>query len=727
MKRSVLNGVSRKRKAKGGKCRRICFRMDSGGIGAIQGRKVRVIAKIRRGFTDLESESGSGGTKDRISVQKPNGDESETVTISFERQSVSQNESYKVDYCYEQNEGNDIIFSREVKPLISGIFDGHDATIVAYGARGSGKTYLIQGSENEPGLAVQAMAEVLSLAVESGKLVSISFYHIINERAYDLLDPKKSEVSVLNDAQGKTQLKGLSQVPVKSILEFQKLYLSGQNLHRSQKKTEPPCGSHRGLVIHVFQSEKSDTIPLGKMNFVDLAGYEDARRKSTNSLNLLEITKINKPIYALQNVIHALNANKSLVPYRESTLTRMLRTSLEGTNKILMVACLAPLFCQDSVHIVSLASRSCLGTSQTVSDSTKRNKSSARLMGHSSLKSSIPGSVSSTVKKQLGSRVQFSERKANGMASAIKGRKLFTETSHSAKSKKALQKATSADIVATIEHPLLEEEPSLLAALGLQETTITDKEPSPLAALGLQETTIPDKESSPLPALGLQETTITDKESSPLPALGLQETTVTDKGVLQSEENHDEVTPSIVSGVKALSLVEEGHAIDKENNNSLVNKSGSPPVSERLQELSNNLKLLYSSIPSCVEIPPNNDALNAQFSTDTSEPKTPEPSVQVNGKCELANISSSPWQTFSMRSSGVKNSLVQEYLRFLNTANKEELKKLKGIGEKRATSILELREESPEPFKDLDDLKEIGLSAKQVKGLMKKEMGELFN
>ncbi|KAH7538043.1 hypothetical protein FEM48_Zijuj03G0157400 [Ziziphus jujuba var. spinosa] len=39
-----------------------------------------------------------------------------------------------------------------------------------------------------------------------------------------------------------------------------------------------------------------------------------------------------------------------------------------------------------------------------------------------------------------------------------------------------------------------------------------------------------------------------------------------------------------------------------------------------------------------------------------------------------------------------KSSLVQEYLR-------EELKRLKGIGEKQASYILELREESPKPFK----------------------------
>ena len=49
-----------------------------------------------------------------------------------------------MDYCYDQNEDNDIIFSREVKPLISGAFGGCNATVIAYGARGSGKTTVIK-------------------------------------------------------------------------------------------------------------------------------------------------------------------------------------------------------------------------------------------------------------------------------------------------------------------------------------------------------------------------------------------------------------------------------------------------------------------------------------------------------------------------------------------------------------------------------------------------------
>ena len=56
----------------------------------------------------------------------------------------SRKDSYEVDYCYEQNEENDLIFSREVKPLISGVFNGCNSTIIAYGARNTGKTSVIQ-------------------------------------------------------------------------------------------------------------------------------------------------------------------------------------------------------------------------------------------------------------------------------------------------------------------------------------------------------------------------------------------------------------------------------------------------------------------------------------------------------------------------------------------------------------------------------------------------------
>ena len=74
------------------------------------------------------------------------------------------------------------------------------------------------------------------------------------------------------------------------------------------------------------------------------------------------------------------------------------------------------------MYMVSLASWSCLGINQGAVDSTKKAKSSTRLMVPSSHKKNIlPRSVSTTVKKHTASKVHLSEMKANCLASALKG------------------------------------------------------------------------------------------------------------------------------------------------------------------------------------------------------------------------------------------------------------------------------------------------------------------
>ncbi|XVF76930.1 hypothetical protein PTKIN_Ptkin13bG0306800 [Pterospermum kingtungense] len=77
----------------------------------------------------MEPESTDEGLRKWISVHKPKGDDFDTVTVSFEGQTASSKSSYKFDYCYDQNEGNAMIFSREVNPLIGDVFSGGKAAV----------------------------------------------------------------------------------------------------------------------------------------------------------------------------------------------------------------------------------------------------------------------------------------------------------------------------------------------------------------------------------------------------------------------------------------------------------------------------------------------------------------------------------------------------------------------------------------------------------------------
>ncbi|KAJ6876316.1 hypothetical protein NC652_035629 [Populus alba x Populus x berolinensis] len=312
----------------------------------------------------------------------------------------------------------------------------------------------------------------------------------------------------------------------------------------------------------------------------------------------------------------------------------------------------------------------------------------------------------------------------SGEMCAMKEVTLFSDDAKSKESAKQLMQEIS--LLSRFQHPNIvqyygsETDVSPVAAVSSTcETTILDKEVSPVAAVSSTcETTILDKEVSPVAAVSITcEATILDKEASPLAISSTSEITVLDK------TDKDQNKTALYTG--ELSMFDEGTKIDKENNSSIVNLGGSPPISAQLQELSNSLKLLCSSTPSCIDITPKNDAFHNQTSTDIGEPATPSSSMRVTNR-EITSFCS-PWEKFNARSTGMKNSLVQDYLRLLNTADKEELRKLKGIGEKRATYILELREGCPEPFKNLDDLKDIGLSAKQVTRWLKKEVGGLFD
>ncbi|KAI3800179.1 hypothetical protein L1987_35489 [Smallanthus sonchifolius] len=639
--------------------------------------KVRVSARIR-GFRDHELTSDVGCSSSITSVHKAGDSEhSEKVTLSFDDQTSSRKNEYDVDHCYLQNEDTALIFSKEIKPQIARVFEGENSTFIAFGARSSGKTCTIQGSEENPGLGMLAMGEILKTVGEK-HAVAVSIYEVVHNHVYDVLDAKNTEVQVLEDAQGKIMLKGLSKVRVTSLPEFQKLYSSGVTSSKSTQKItlEAPRRSHKALMIHILAcNEGGNSKCIGKMNFVDLAGYENARRNSIDGTNFIEGTQINKSLNALLNVIHAVNANEARVPYRESKLARVLQDSLPGNNHISMIVCLNPFFCPDTIHAITLASRlKNIKPVSVLSSSTKKYSNSGVMLSANKANSGV--GVFSTTKKLTNSRLPLSTKKTN---TVLKGRNLFD---------------SKEDVNDTKEQVLsTENNPSNVVKLDIcngGSTHVPEKKCTSDGALFSSDV---EDISSTILACSLEE----------IPELDTKQERVS------LEFKDEDVSVKAQSNCTDLMHHVNGDDnIEKENNHLIVNESQSPSLTARLIELRENLKSFCSSTPLSVSRPHDH------------EPKTPI----TTHKLELSNCQSG---TFSKHNSGMKHSLVQDYLQFLNSASKDELKGIPGIGKKRASYILELREESPEPFKSLDDLQDIGLSAKQVKTMMKKAAAHLFS
>ena len=176
------------------------------------------------------------------------------------------------------------------------------------------KTYTMQGTDELPGLMPLTMSAVLTMCWSTTSTAEMSYYEVYMDRCHDLLEVKAKEIAILDDKDGRIHLKGLPRVSISSMSEFYEVFSRGIQRRKVAHTglNDVSSRSHGVLVISVSTScdDGSGAVVIGKLNLIGLAGNEDNRRTCNEGIRLQESAKINQSLFALSNVIYALNNNK---------------------------------------------------------------------------------------------------------------------------------------------------------------------------------------------------------------------------------------------------------------------------------------------------------------------------------------------------------------------------------------------------------------------------------
>ncbi|VFV45867.1 kinesin-like protein kif19-like [Lynx pardinus] len=264
----------------------------------------------------------------------------------------SREKSYLFDVAFDFTATQEMVYQATTKSLIEGVISGYNATVFAYGPTGCGKTYTMLGTDREPGIYVRTLNDLFRAIEETSNdmeyEVSMSYLEIYNEMIRDLLNPALGYLELREDSKGVIQVAGITEVSTINAKEIMQLLMKG-NRQRTQEPTaanQTSSRSHAVLQVAVRQRSRVKNVlqevRQGRLFMVDLAGSE--RASQNRGQRMKEGAHINRSLLALGNCINALSDKSSnkYINYRDSKLTRLLKDSLGGNSRTVMIAHISP-------------------------------------------------------------------------------------------------------------------------------------------------------------------------------------------------------------------------------------------------------------------------------------------------------------------------------------------------------------------------------------------------
>ena len=240
---------------------------------------------------------------------------------------------------------------------------GYNVSLFAYGQTGSGKSFSMIGYGEEEGIIPRVSRDIFT-RINAGTDPSVTFkvqaamLEIYNEKVKDLFNPGNAPpggLKVREHPKLGPFVEGLSELLVHDNAEVVQLMEMGTKA-RTIASTNMNATSSRAHTIftvrltqtRIDKAKGTATDRVSKISLVDLAGSERVKGtgSSAGSDRMKEGININKSLSSLGLCIKTLaekaGGSSVSVPYRNSVLTWLLKESLGGNARTVMIAALSP-------------------------------------------------------------------------------------------------------------------------------------------------------------------------------------------------------------------------------------------------------------------------------------------------------------------------------------------------------------------------------------------------
>eukprot|EP01128_Nolandella_sp_AFSM9_P001692 TRINITY_DN11988_c0_g1_i1.p1 TRINITY_DN11988_c0_g1~~TRINITY_DN11988_c0_g1_i1.p1 ORF type:complete len:232 (-),score=44.53 TRINITY_DN11988_c0_g1_i1:197-892(-) len=231
----------------------------------------------------------------------------------------------------------------------------------------------MSGAPHEPGVISLALEQIFTETRKNQSrefLIRISYIEIYNEIISDLLRPDHSNLQIHEDPVKGFFVSDVTEMMVTTKKEVEALLLEGASRrHVGETGMNDASSCSHSIFRMVVESrtkfaddedegdhsimgegeeeeteESEEAVRVSVLNLVDLAGSERVKHTKAEGLRLVEGGHINRSLLTLGSVINKLaeNASHVHVPFRDSSLTKILPPELGGKSNNAVVCTITP-------------------------------------------------------------------------------------------------------------------------------------------------------------------------------------------------------------------------------------------------------------------------------------------------------------------------------------------------------------------------------------------------